>query len=465
MADRYTPWPPGAGPLLAIGGPSLASKEPVIARRARETETVASLPTRHGDLRIHVFRLGDEAEVIALVHGEVAGDEPVLVRLHSECLTGEALGSLRCDCGEQLEAGLDQVGRADRGVLLYLRHEGRGIGLFDKIRAYALQDGGLDTVDANVALGLPIDGRDYTAAAAVLRKLGVRRARVMTNNPAKLQALAENGIEIAERVPIEALPNPVNLTYLRTKASRMGHMLDGAPFLSSAPSANGHHARPAVTVHYAQTIDGRIAARTGDAHWVSGESSLRLAHELRASHDAVLVGIGTVLADDPRLTVRLVEGRSPIRVIVDSKLRLPLTANVLRDRAARTIVATTPSAPQESARAIHAAGGEILRAHADESGLVDLSDLLRRLRGIGIGSLLIEGGHGIITSALRDHVVDRLTVCIAPKVIGEGVAAVGDLHFDYLRQALTFARARFVTCGEDLIFYGEPQWEAARQTT
>jgi 3,4-dihydroxy 2-butanone 4-phosphate synthase/GTP cyclohydrolase II len=437
----------------------------VIARRARETtEAAASLPTRHGDLLIHVFRLGDDTEVVALVHGDVAGDEPVLVRLHSECLTGEALGSLRCDCGEQLEAGLEQIGRAERGVLLYLRHEGRGIGLFDKIRAYALQDGGLDTVDANVALGLPIDGRDYAAAAAVLRKLDVRRARVMTNNPAKLQALAEHGIDVIERVPIEALPNPVNHTYLRTKASRMGHLLGVAPPLASAPGPNGHHARPAVTVHYAQTIDGRIAARTGDAHWVSGESSLQLAHELRASHDAVLVGIGTVLADDPTLTVRLVEGPSPIRVIVDSTLRIPVSAKVLADRTVRTIIATTPAATEERARAIRAAGGEILRAHADDDGTVDLADLLRRLRGIGIGSLLIEGGRGIITSALRDHVVDRLTVCIAPKVIGEGVAAVGDLHIDYLREALTFARARFVTCGEDLIFYGEPQWEEARQS-
>jgi GTP cyclohydrolase II len=438
--------------------------ESVILGRPRATETVASLPTRHGDLRIHVFRLGDDTEVIALVHGDVAGDEPVLVRLHSECLTGEALGSLRCDCGEQLEVGLDEIGRAERGVLLYLRHEGRGIGLFDKIRAYALQDNGLDTVDANVALGLPIDGRDYAAAAAVLGRLGVRRARVLTNNPAKLQALAEHGIEIVERVPIEGTANPVNQSYLRTKASRMGHMLEGPSIMTAAPGSNGHHARPAVTVHYAQTIDGRIAARNGDAHWVSGETSLRLAHELRASHDAVMVGIGTVIADDPRLTVRLTEGSSPVRVIVDSTLRVPVASNVFTDRSARTIVATTPSAPQARAREIHAAGGEVLRAHADPSGKVELTDLLRRLRGIGIGSLLIEGGRGIITSALDAHLVDRLTVCIAPKVIGEGVSAVGDLHIDYLREALTFARARFITCGEDLIFYGEPQWGDMRES-
>jgi GTP cyclohydrolase II len=435
----------------------------VILGRPRPTETAASLPTRFGDLRIHVFRLGDETEVVALVHGDVAGDEPVLVRLHSECLTGEALGSLRCDCGEQLQVGLEQIGQAERGVLLYLRHEGRGIGLFDKIRAYALQDGGLDTVDANVALGLPIDGRDYAAGAAVLGRLGVRKARVLTNNPAKLKALAEHGIEIVERVPIEGQVNSVNRSYLQTKASRMGHLFEG-PVKMTTPASNGHHARPAVTVHYAQTIDGRIAARTGDAHWVSGESSLRLAHELRASHDAVMVGIGTVLADDPRLTVRLAPGTSPIRVIVDSTLRVPISSNVFTDRTARTIVATTPSAPQARARAIHAAGGEVLRAHATADGGVDLTDLLRRLRGLGVGTLLIEGGRGIITSALDAHLVDRLTVCIAPKVIGEGVSAVGDLHIDYLREALTFSRSRFVACGEDLIFYGEPQWGDMRES-
>ncbi|HEV8230671.1 MAG TPA: dihydrofolate reductase family protein, partial [Candidatus Limnocylindria bacterium] len=197
---------------------------------------------------------------------------------------------------------------------------------------------------------------------------------------------------------------------------------------------------------------------------VSGESSLRLAHELRATHDAVLVGIGTVLADDPRLTVRLVEGRSPVRIVVDSHLRIPLNANVFTDRSSRTLVATTPHAPQERAREVRAAGGEVVRAHADDRGSVDLVDLMRRLRALGIGSVLVEGGRGIITSVLRDHLVDRLTVCIAPKVIGEGVTAVGDLNIDYLREALTFSRARFVTCGEDLIFYGEPQWEAARQS-
>lgn len=403
----------------------------------------AALPSRFGEFRISVFRVPSaETEVVAMVKGDVRSGAPVLVRLHSECLTGDVLGSLRCDCGDQLRMALARIGREERGVLLYLRHEGRGIGLFNKIRAYALQDEGLDTVDANAALGLPVDARDYASAALVLRQLGIRYARVLTNNPSKLTALRGHGVEVVERVPLEAVPNPVSLPYLRTKRRRMGHLLEPRSL-------------PFVTVHYAQTMDGRIATRSGDSRWVSGESSLRLAHELRASHDGVLVGIGTVLKDDPRLTVRLVTGASPARVVVDSRLRIPSDASVLRDPASRTIVATTTAAPASDVRRVRDAGAQVLRVAADGDGRVDLTALLEQLPGLGITSLLIEGGQGIITSALRANVVDRLMVCIAPKLIGAGIEAVGDLHLDRLRDALTFRNARFVACGDDIVFDGE----------
>jgi GTP cyclohydrolase II len=187
----------------------------------------ASLPTRGGIFRIAAFRVaGTPAEVVALRYGEASEDAP-LVRLHSECLTGDALGSLRCDCGEQLEASLEQIAAAGNGTLLYLRQEGRGIGLVNKIRAYALQDRGLDTVDANIALGLPVDGRDYGAAAAVLRFLGIRKVRLLTNNPTKCEALRARGVEVSERVPLVIPANPTNSGYLRTKAARMGHLLHG----------------------------------------------------------------------------------------------------------------------------------------------------------------------------------------------------------------------------------------------
>ena len=168
------------------------------------------------------------------------------------------------------------------------------------------------------------------------------------------------------------------------------------------------------------------------------------------------MGIGTVLADDPRLTVRLAEGSSPIRVVVDSRLRTPLSANVLAPIAPGTLIATTPRAPESAAEALRASGAEVLRARATDDGRVDLGDLLGRLRDRGIRSVLIEGGRAIITSTLREGLVDRLTVCIAPKVIGEGIAAIGDLNIERLREAVIFRNARFVACGEDVVFYGEP---------
>src|SRR5437868_2666434 len=189
----------------------------------------AALPSRFGQFRIAVFHVGDDAQQVVAVWRGLPARGPVLVRLHSECLTGDVLGSARCDCGTQLEASLRRLARARSGLLLYLHQEGRGIGLVNKIRAYALQDRGLDTVDANRALGLPVDARDYGAAAAVLQHLEISRVRLLTNNPAKRRALIEQGIEVVARVPLEMDANPVNLRYLRTKRDRMGHLLQLRP--------------------------------------------------------------------------------------------------------------------------------------------------------------------------------------------------------------------------------------------
>lgn len=205
----------------------------------------AALPTRFGDFRISAFQVETSAaELLAISCGDLYGAAPLLVRLHSECLTGEVLGALRCDCGEQLAAALSLIAASGRGILLYLRQEGRGIGLVNKIRAYALQDAGLDTVDANIALGLPVDAREYASAAAVLRHLGVTQVRLLTNNPAKCRVLAQHGIQIVERVPLEVMPNPANRHYLRSKATRMGHLLRLSRWddqVEQPHSRNSHH--------------------------------------------------------------------------------------------------------------------------------------------------------------------------------------------------------------------------------
>jgi len=198
------------------------------------TQRVATtgLPTRYGAFTMNVYH-HDAKEQVALAVGSIDDGAPVLARLHSECLTGDVFGSHRCDCGEQLAYSLYHVQQHGRSVVLYLRQEGRGIGLANKIRAYALQDQGLDTVDANVALGLPPDMREYDAAAAMLLDLGVRRVRLMTNNPHKIAGLQAHGVDVVERVPMTIAPHPNNLHYMETKRDRMGHLLP--LFTSPAP--------------------------------------------------------------------------------------------------------------------------------------------------------------------------------------------------------------------------------------
>jgi 3,4-dihydroxy 2-butanone 4-phosphate synthase/GTP cyclohydrolase II len=208
----------------------LAIKDLIAWRLQREqlVERVseARLPTRYGEFRVIAYRARyDPDEHVALVMGDIADGRPVLTRVHSQCVTGDVFGSLRCDCGPQMERALEMIAAEGRGLFLYMRQEGRGIGLHNKIRAYALQDQGLDTVEANHALGFPADRRDYGIGMQILRDLGVRKLRLLTNNPEKRAGLEGYGLEVVERVPIEVHPNPHNAHYLETKRVKLGHLL------------------------------------------------------------------------------------------------------------------------------------------------------------------------------------------------------------------------------------------------
>ncbi len=195
-----------------------------LVQRAVEVQ----MPTRFGDFRLVAYEEKLTGDVhLALVKGTWTEDEPVLVRVHSQCVTGDIFGSKRCDCGDQLAAAMRQVEGEGRGVVLYMKQEGRGIGLLNKLRAYKLQEAGLDTVEANEALGFKMDLRDYGIGCQILRDLGIRRLRLMTNNPTKRIGLGGYGLEIVDRVPVEATPNESNMRYLRTKRDRMGHLLGG----------------------------------------------------------------------------------------------------------------------------------------------------------------------------------------------------------------------------------------------
>ncbi len=192
-----------------------------------DVPSVATLPTPYGSFRIEVVMDEGGQEHVALSMGDLSGPDPVLVRVHSECLTGDAFGSLRCDCGPQLNAALAAVAERGWGCVLYLRQEGRGIGLHAKIQAYHLQDLGADTLDANLMLGHPADGRDYTVAATMLNSLGAGQVSLLTNNPDKVEQLRSYGIDVVERIPLVVGVGDDNRDYLKTKADRMGHHLEG----------------------------------------------------------------------------------------------------------------------------------------------------------------------------------------------------------------------------------------------
>lgn len=210
----------------------------------RVTETM--IPTPHGEFRTIAYRsVIDPDEHLALVCGDISGDEPVLVRVHSQCVTGDVFHSYRCDCGEQVDLALDRIAKEGRGVFVYMRQEGRGIGLHNKLRAYALQDTGMDTVEANEALGFPADRRDYGIGMQILADLGVQRIRLLTNNPAKRAGLSGFGLDVVERIPLQTVPNQHNVRYLDTKREKLGHLLDGPGTVrqrkSGAPGATSNN--------------------------------------------------------------------------------------------------------------------------------------------------------------------------------------------------------------------------------
>jgi 3,4-dihydroxy 2-butanone 4-phosphate synthase/GTP cyclohydrolase II len=422
------------------------------------------LPTPFGPFQARAFECTGGFVYLALTRGVVAGRENVLTRLHSECLTGDALGSLRCDCGLQLRTALRRIAGEGTGVLVYATgHEGRGVGLVNKLRAYIEQDDGADTLDANLRLGLPADARDYSDAAAVLAALDVRSVRLLTNNPRKVTEVTLAGVP-ATMEPLAVAPHTRNHAYLATKAQRMGHVSalpdDRVEVPSTPPDVSqllGHvearDDRPYTVLKYAQTLDGRIATACGDSKWISGEEERRVSHALRAASDAVLVGVGTVLADDPQLTVRMVPGISPMRVVLDSRLRTPVSAQIL-DADAATLILTTPQAPPGRRVAMSDRGATVRVADCGAGG-VAIRPALRALHDEGVDTLLVEGGARVITSLLAAGVVDRIIVAVAPTIIGAGTEAVGDLGIALVSNGMRLVNACVSTAGDDLLIAGD----------
>ncbi len=447
--------------------------------------TDARIPTADGEFALMLYENSeDDKDHLALVCGDVAGKEDVLVRTHSECFTGDVLGSLRCDCGEQLDASIRRVAEEGRGVVLYLRQEGRGIGLLDKLRAYNLQDEGYDTVEANRILGHGADERDYAIAARILDDLGVSSVRLLTNNPEKVEDLTERGIEISERAPLEPHVNQHNEDYLRTKANRMRHALnlgranghghsqsnahDGS--LQSLRQRIGRHfsetGTPFVTLTYAQSLDGSIASASGTPLPISGQDALDFTHRLRALHDSILVGIGTILADDPRLNARRGEKDHPVPVVLDSSLRFPPDARLLDCEGPAPLIFTGPDPAPDRREALTAKGATVQELPCAPEGGICLDALLDALSERTLSSVMVEGGSQILTTFLRQQQVQRIILTVAPMFVG-GTPAIGsvapsesDPSADQFPQ-LTNVQQRWF--GEDLVIEGDPTWPASEE--
>jgi len=449
-----------------------------------ERLTSARIPTVDGEFSLSLYENSkDDKDHLALVCGDVETGEEVLVRVHSECFTGDVLGSLRCDCGEQLDASMRRIAENGQGVLIYLRQEGRGIGLLSKLRAYNLQDDGYDTVEANRILGHGADERDYAIAAQILEDLGVSSARLLTNNPQKIESLAEHGVKITERISLEPHVNRHNAEYLRTKVNRMRHILDLGPANGHA-QGNAHgtslrelkhridryyegEGRPFVTLTYAQSLDGSIACESGTPLPISSEQALRFTHQLRALHDGILVGIGTVLSDDPRLTVRRGDGTHPVPIVLDSSLRFPLDAQLLTGDGPAPLIVTSPNAEADRKKRLEAYGSTVIELTCGPEGGICVKTLLRTLGERDFSSVMVEGGTSILTSFLQRKCAERVIVTVAPMFVG-GTPALSSLSPEGqdARSRSDFPRLDNIQqrwYGDDLVLEGDPVWPIASE--
>lgn len=370
------------------------------------------LPTQIGAFRTLVYHSDNGEEAVALVSGDVRNCHDVPVRVHSACFTAEVLGSLKCDCREQLEFAMRYIG-SHGGVVVYLNQEGRGIGLGNKIRAYALQEKGVDTVDANLALGLPQDSRTYEFASAILEDLGVKSIRLMTNNPHKTESLTELGVDVRGRLPVEIPGNPHSQFYLHVKQQRMGHMLTDAENETSTEVRD----RPFVHVNFALDGEGKF-----ESSQISCDRDWQRVHELRERYVGIGVGANTWNKDKPRLTVRKERlGRmphnQPIPIIFAGNHKCEVSED---SRQMFHVGAMSPIG--ENTTHIHTSNRS-------------LKEPLKRLFTEGIDSMLVEGGPTLLKSFLNQGMVDKVTVYVRTNTEDRALAAarclinelVGDL--------------------------------------
>ncbi|MFC3032188.1 GTP cyclohydrolase II RibA [Pseudoalteromonas fenneropenaei] len=386
------------------------------------------LPTALGQFVVEIYQNHKGEEITAICHGDIAGRSKLPVRMHSACFTAEVLGSLKCDCKQQLDYALGYIAAND-GMVIYLPQEGRGIGLTNKIRAYALQELGYDTIEANAKLNLPIDARTYDDAAEILAFHGIRSVQLLTNNPLKLNSLEALGIKVAGRIPVPCDPTAHSLQYLHTKRDAMGHLLSGF----SAPPEEGVSPlqRPFIHVNFALSTDGQMSQANGEPLCLSCQRDWQRVHELRERYDAVAVGAKTWLNDKPKLNVRYDKlGRKPLkqphRVIFSGRHQAVLKQTTLDPAAAERetwLVTELSERPCWPSQVVAAKGWS-------------LAPSLAQLKAEGIESMLVEGGLTLIQSFMAQQVVDVLTIYVNTASVVAAIAAatevLGDIPADQI---------------------------------
>ena len=408
------------------------------------------LPTGFGEFSLYLYLEGGK-EHLALVKGEVANFESVPVRVHSECLTGDVFSSRRCDCGDQLKHTLMYLGRQKAGVLIYLRQEGRGIGLLKKMEAYNLQDQGLDTVEANIELGHQADERDYGIAARILRSLGVLSIRLITNNPHKVEELESNGIQVVSRIPIEVGHHEENLGYLKSKAERMAHLLrfsERVPedldfsFLRDlkdqlAMVSHAEQIRPFVTLTYAQSIDGLPLVNGAQGRAL--ESSM--GRYLRSSHDATLYFAedleGVALED------------SGAAVIWDPELEWSQSHLMSTGSHQKHWVVAMENCDSERRAQLEQKGIRLLLLPIASNHRETIQPLLERLGAEGIGTLLVLGGREMIEYFLFGRFADYCVITLVPCFMGADANGQGPV-----KGLAQISDCGYQAVGSDLIAFG-----------
>lgn len=428
----------------------------------------ARIPVSGGEFYVYLYHDFDDKEHLALVMGDVRGKQNVLVRIHSECLTGEVFDSQRCDCGEQLRQSIQMISDDSVGIIIYLRQEGRGIGLAKKLQAYNLQDKGYDTIDANIALGHKPDERDFKIAASILKDLGVKSIKLISNNPGKFKPLINSGIVISSRIPILPRLTSENASYIRTKISRMNHKIDFDNLSSSSPERemilrqvvrkiknHRNRNRPFITLSYAQSLDGCISKDKNKRMLLSDEESMILTHQIRSIHDAILVGIGTVITDDPQLTVRKIQGKNPRPIILDTNLKFPLNAKLLNKTNSPWIITGTNSDVTKQ-KILEDLGAKVFRLPVKNSN-IDLQRLLLKLDKENIKSIMVEGGAEVISSFILTKLADFVVSTVTPTIIGRGIRPLEHIPTK-MDNLVTLENAKYVQIGKDLIVFGTPRW-------